>query len=43
MNTKELVHYFHTHTNAHTKGAGLLASLTHSNREDVVEAKKIYR
>lgn len=43
MNTKELVYYFQTHKNAHTKGAGLLAALTHSNREDVLEARKIYR
>lgn len=43
MNTKELVQYFQTHINAHTKGAGLLASLTHSNKEDVIEAKKLYR
>ncbi len=43
MNIKEIVHYFETHKNADTKGAGLLAKITRSSREDVVAARAIYR
>lgn len=43
MNVEELVHYFQTHKNAHTKGSGLLAVLTQSKREDVLTARQLYR
>lgn len=43
MSVQELVNYFKTHKNAHTKGAGLLAGLTHSTRADVVKARQIFR
>lgn len=43
MNVQELVNYFQTHKNAHTKGAGLLADLTHSTRADVVKARRLFK
>lgn len=43
MNVNELVHYFQSHNNSINRGAGELAHRTHSLKEDVLKAKKIFR